>query len=229
MRAAIILLFVLTAVLASAIVALYARNGQPESRAAAEHIARDGEQSAASDAPSTVSGEEVNDLRAQFAEQSRRLDRLERGLSDLRGSLQREPVEVVETPEHASDEEFRRKHEQTILAILAEDRDRLAFDARMQTLRGLLETFSKNQKLPRDTQAKIETVLIEGEQRHEAVMSRLVPGGKYPKSDDPVMAELLPAEQELYEWRKAELMKWLDFVQVEDLTRLLNQFGGSRF
>ncbi len=99
----------------------------------------------------------------------------------------------------------------------------------MQTLRGLLETFSKYQKLSRDTQAKIEAVLVEAEQRHEAVMNRLVPGGKYPKSDDPVFKELLPAEQELYEWRRSELMKWLDYVQVEDLTKLLNQNGGSRF
>jgi hypothetical protein len=220
MRSLVALLCVLTAALAIAVVALYMRAPSSAPLLTSSEVA------ASTSVPVTRTPVTVdaNEWRGAVEKLNRRLDEISSELESFRQARGREPA----APTRAStEEEFRTQHERTILSVLADERDRLAFEATSATIRNAVKAFCRLNQLSEEKEAAVASALVEGQKRADALMRRFAPDGKRPVEGDGVWMEWENAWRELKAWRHAQLSQYLDAVQEEQL--LQNLLGTLKY
>lgn len=210
MRTAITVLFVLTVIVAIAVVGLYLRAPAVPVGSTANDVSEPRMPSITTPNGATDGGE----WREPLEKLNRKLDQLSSELESLRQAREREPIAAEHAP---SEEEFRVQHERTILSVIADDRDRLASEATIKQVQGEVAAFWQSHELPEVRQAAVVDVLLEGENRAKALLRRFAPDGKWPGSDDPGRKDWERAWGELRSWRNAELSRSLDPTTIEQL------------
>jgi hypothetical protein len=171
----------------------------------------------------------MDELRESVENLNRRLDQLSGELEGLRQAQGRAPGVSPQTvaPQTPTEEEFRAQHERTILSVIADERDRIAFESTCSTIRGAVKEFCHENHVPDDKQAAVVISLIEGQKRAAAILRQYAPDGKGPVEGDSVRKEWERAWDDLRAWRHAQLSRSLDAVQEEQL--LSNLLGTLKY
>jgi hypothetical protein len=228
MRAATILHFVLTGLLALAVIALYVRPvgvrdvAEPSTTLPMRDGATGGTDRSSADRA------ELERVEAQIASLSSRLDLLAQEITSVQtaeGRVAVQPVSEAEPP--PTEQAFRDLHEKTILAVIADDRARVLSEAKRKEVGDLVAAFWRDHQLPEDGREQVVSILMEQGRRAEDIFGRFPDG--WPAEDDPRRQEWSAAWSEVKKWRQSQLLPPLDAQTTDQLRALMEEVWGTVF
>lgn len=179
---------------------------------------------------------DVSDLAREMAALRDRLARTEDELQEMKRAQARDiesasrqvvQSEPLSSPESAADAEARfvREHRTSIVALIREQQDAVAWKKTEESLAGLISIFCWTHSLPKETQQAVLQISMEAEKR----AAELVPHWPRDGSDEPLSNSARAELRRLSDWRTNELSRILDVNVLDELTKSLRADLPSRF
>ncbi len=219
MRSAIIVHFAVTGLLALAVIALYCRPcsvgdlADPPTALPVRDGGTDGIDQLSADR------KELEHSDAQIAALTARLDAIAQDIASMQTANERVAVQSVTPAAQPTAEVFRNLHEKTILAILADDRARLASEAKRKEVLELVDAFWRDHQLPEDGREQVVSLLMEQGRRANEIFERYSSGNGWPAENDPRRPEWVAAWNQFQVWRNSQILPPLDASTTEELRK----------